>query len=70
MDLTRPLFVISFCDGIGAVFIALEALQIAFRGLASEQDEQLGSFVARKFPTVTHQSDCLKLEADKLRGPS
>ena len=57
----RKLFVVSVCDGIGSIFLALTSLGLSFAAVAAEKEAHLRSLVHEHFPHVTPWSDMLKL---------
>ena len=57
----QRLFVISVCDGIGAVFVALMAFIAAVEGIACESMEHLREFTGRTFPGTTSAVDVAAL---------
>ena len=60
------LFVISICDGIGAIFLALEKLQLAFRGVAFENNPALAAFFEGQWENVLALGDVLQADVDEL----
>ena len=60
------LFVISLCDGIGCIFVALSSLGISFDGCAAESDSDLRRLVHSYFPHLTSFTDVMNLAAEEL----
>ena len=60
------LFVISVCDGVGAIFLALRKLQLAFRGVAFENDPALAAFVEGQWENVLALVDVLQADVGEL----
>ena len=61
----EPLFVISYCDGIGCVFVALEQLHIDFLGIAVEQEPACQACTRRHFPHLTFADDVMTFDVEQ-----
>ena len=56
--------VVSACDGVGGIFLALQLLGRSFEGLAAEKDRHLQEFSHGKFPHVLLHKEVASLTAD------
>ena len=62
----RRLFVVSVCDGIGSIFVALTSLGVGFSAIAAEKEAHLRALVHDHFPAVTPWADMQKLQLQDL----
>lgn len=59
-------FVVSVCDGVGAIFEALQQMGCTFAGHSCEREQHLRKFVAAKWPFLSSSSDVRDLRVDGL----
>ena len=55
----KPMFVISVCDGIGGIFVALRGVNVAVQGIAVEKEAALRSLTHKHFPELTLLEDMM-----------
>ena len=61
----EPLYVISYCDGIGCVFVALEQLHIDFLGIAVEREPACRACTQRHFPHLAFEEDVMNFDIEQ-----
>ena len=57
---------VSLCDGVGGIFLALQIADRRFRGLSVEKDRDLGEFVHQRWKHLELLSDVAKLSAEQI----
>ena len=65
-DHSHPWLVVSLCDGIGGLFLALEQACLPFHGITAEKDAGLRGFVHRKWCSLQAHSDCSSISAQMV----